>query len=91
MKSFNDDTIVRRKDMSASRLQDEIVMFDDNAGKYYAAGSVGADIWEMLEQPVTVSAIVRQLLAHYDIDEKTCREQAIFFLGELDDAALLVL
>ncbi len=91
MKNFSDDTIVCRKDLSASRLQDEIVMFDDNAGKYYATGSVGADIWEMLEQPVAVSAIVRQLLANYDIDEKTCREQVLSFLGELDDAALLVL
>ena len=64
-------------------------MFDGTAGKYYATSSVGADIWDMLETPISVSKIVIWLVEMYDVDGTVCLEEVLKFLRELDCAGLL--
>lgn len=89
MTDFGRETVVSRKDLGSSRLLDEVVMFDGTAGKYYATGSVGADIWDMLETPISVSEIVIWLVEMYDVDGTVCLEEVVKFLREFDCAGLL--
>ena len=78
-----------RSDVQGSRLGDEIVFFDDRVGKYFSTGSVGADIWEMLESPTDFDTICAKLLDMYDIDDQTCRAQAFAFLGKMIEIELI--
>ncbi len=89
MTDLGRETVVSKEDLSDSLLLDEVVMFDGTAGKYYATSSVGADIWDTLETPISVSKIVIWLVEMYDVDGTVCLEEVVKFLRELDYAGLL--
>jgi hypothetical protein len=90
MADIEAETLFRRANLLGSRIQEEIVFFDPEAGKYYATGTVGAEIWEFLEAPKTFSAICEHLLDVYDIDEATCKNEVSAFLKDMIDARMVV-
>jgi hypothetical protein len=89
MSEFDPEMIVRRADLLGSRVQDEMVFFDQRAGKYYATGSVGADIWEFLGEQRSIGAICQHLEAIYEIDTETCKAEVIAFLRAMQDANMV--
>jgi hypothetical protein len=89
MSAIKADTTIRRVELAGSRIDDEMVFFDQEAGKYYATGSVGADIWEFLDAPRSFAAICDHLLDLYDVDHATCEAQVRGFLSQLLDARMV--
>ncbi|GGD76069.1 lasso peptide biosynthesis PqqD family chaperone [Paenibacillus nasutitermitis] len=67
----------------ASNMDGEKVMMSVKTGKYYNLGQVGGRIWDLIEKPMTGSAIIAALTAEYDIDEAECERQVFSFLGQL--------
>lgn len=90
MNKYASGTIVERRDLLGSRVDDEMVFFDQTVGKYFATGPVGADIWDLLESPATVGAICTYLLGKYEIDSSTCEKQVSAFVEQMRQAGLLV-
>lgn len=84
------DKLYQRRELQGSRVGDDLVIFDDRVGKYFATGPVGADIWAMLSQPISAAALHERLIAMYDIDLETCRSQLQDFLTKMVDADLVV-
>jgi hypothetical protein len=57
-----------------TRVEDEVVLLDFDAGKYFGLKGVAARIWELLEGGATVDAIVEVLMEEFDApDENTTR------------------
>lgn len=80
-----------RRELQGSRVGDDLVIFDDRVGKYYATGPVGADIWDMLVEPASPEAMHERLMGIYMIDDTTCRRQINEFLAKMLDADLVTL
>ncbi len=91
MNTIEANTVVSRVDLPGSCIQDEIVFFDQEAGKYYATGPVGDDIWDFLQAPQSFAAICDRLLELYDIDRDTCEGQVRAFIAQMSKAKMLVL
>ena len=89
MTAIESDTVFRRIERSGSRIQDEMVFFDQEAGKYYATGLVGADIWEFLDEKRSFVAICDHLLGLYDIDRVGCESEVRAFLTQMVDARMI--
>ena len=49
-------------------------------GKYYGLNSVGVVVWKNLQQAVTLYQIETAVMAEYDVDEETCRQEVLSFL-----------
>ncbi len=81
--------VIARKSAYASRVKDDLVLFDEKAGKYFATGTVGADIWELIEAPRSVDDICSALMERYDVDAETCRAETHRFVDELLEAGLV--
>ena len=64
----------------ANKLGEEMVMMNMESGDFISMNNVGADIWELSEQPISVGDIIQQLLKLYSISETQCREETIQFL-----------
>ena len=79
----------RRAQIEGNLLGDEIVFFDDRVGKYFATGPVGADIWKLLESPISLDFIVARLLETYDVDPATCRAETENFIDQMIKLALV--
>jgi hypothetical protein len=75
--------IHRDGDWLAAKVGDELVMMSAAHGNYIGLSSVGARIWELIETPRTVDSLCDALVAEYDIDRATCREEVDTFLATL--------
>jgi hypothetical protein len=82
------EKVIGRKGVYSSRVSDDLVLFDEDLGKYFATGMVGADIWELIETPQSIDEICTTLMERYDVDEETCREEVLRFVEELISAGL---
>ncbi|WP_281884314.1 lasso peptide biosynthesis PqqD family chaperone [Paenibacillus sp. YYML68] len=81
--------IARNGEVLTSDLDGEIGMFHVETGKYYTLGRVSADIWQLLEQPLTLEQLVEKLMEQYEVDQATCAEQTIAFLLQLNKINLV--
>lgn len=82
-------TIRQIDDIVTSDIDNEKVMMSIEKGQYFGLEPVGSRIWEMIEQPVTVTSLVDQLLTGFDIDRETCERDVLAFLAELDEAGII--
>ena len=88
---MTDSTILRRREgLMTADMNGSAVMMDIMTGKYYNLGEVGGRIWELLEEPMTVAALVQKLTAEYDVSAKQCRADMLPFLEKLLERGLLV-
>jgi hypothetical protein len=85
-----DARVRRRDDLLANDLSDtEIVMLDVAESSYYGLKDVGKAIWDLLEQPVTVSALCDRLGEQFEVDPETCRVETVAFLERLSERGLI--
>lgn len=84
-----DEMLFQRIDLPGSRIQDEMVFFHQDAGKYYAVGPVGAEIWDFLATPKSFAAICEHLLNRFEIDQPTCEIEVRKFLDELANTKMI--
>ena len=61
-------TVVAAKDQVSCEVADEAVILDVKAGIYYGLNSVGARIWDLIQEPSTVDQIRDAILQEYEID-----------------------
>ena len=88
---MTDTTVLsHREGLMAADMNGSAVMMDIMTGKYYNLGEVGGRIWELLEDPMTVNALVEKLTAEYDISREQCRKDTLPFLEQLLTKGLLV-
>lgn len=81
--------ITRSQELLTSEVDGEVVMMNIESGKYYGINSVGAEIWRLLENPVSVSNICGELVKTFEIDNPTCETEVLTFLGSLEAENLL--
>ncbi|MBX2997317.1 MAG: PqqD family protein [Caldilineaceae bacterium] len=64
-----------------------ILNLEDSA--YYGLNSVGARIWDLIEEPVLVETICRQIMEEYDVDSNQCLADLLALLQEMEAKKLL--
>lgn len=89
MKISLDSTISQIDDIVASDIDNEKVMMSIEKGEYFGLEPIGSRIWELLAEPVKVSAIIDALLPNFDIDRQTCAQDVLTFLEELHTAGIV--
>ena len=82
---MNDNTIVHLvKHLDVTDLAGEKVMIDFATGKYFLLKGSANEIWDMLDQDVTISEIRNSLMNIYDVDEPTCTASTQSFLQQME-------
>lgn len=88
---MTDNTILsRRPGLMTADMNGSAVMMDVMTGKYYNLGEVGGRIWELLEEPTDLAALVGKLTAEYDVTADRCRADILPFLEKLVKQGLLI-
>ncbi|XZF76242.1 lasso peptide biosynthesis PqqD family chaperone [Bacillus sp. AL-1R] len=75
--------IVQNEGNIVSDMDGEKVMLNVQNGKYYNLGEIGGVVWSFLEEPITISGLVKALISEYEIEERECEEQIVSFLDHL--------
>ena len=72
-----------------SELKDEAVILSMVSGKYYGLNPVGVSIWRSIQEPATLEDIHSAVMAEYEVDENTCRNEVASFLQLMSDEQLV--
>src|ERR1700712_1933979 len=84
-----DVTVVVSPNQVSTSLGHEAVILGADAGQYFGLNKVGARIWELVQEPVRVSAICAAVCAEYQVAEADCERDVIELLSELRAKGLL--
>ena len=87
---INLDTIINKNlEIEDTDLDGEKVMMNLDKGEYFMMNEVGSRIWDIIIEPINVKGIIEALLSEYEVDEETCTDTVIEFLGRLNNAELI--
>ena len=88
---MTDATVLsRREGLMTADMNGSAVMMDIMTGKYYNLGEIGGRIWALLEEPMTLTALIKKLTDEYDVSAERCRADMLPFLEKLLERGLLV-
>lgn len=83
-------TVVRlTKQLNVTDLSGEKVMVDFESGKYFLIKGVGNDIWELIQNEITVGEIIDKLMSEYEVEEAVCEKSVYDFLGRLKELGFI--
>ena len=78
------DTIVcARANQVSSRVGDEMVILDLDSSLYYSLEPVGARIFELIQQPTRLDAVLDTMIAEFEVDVETARADLLALVGTL--------
>ena len=81
--------IQRDPDIIAAQAGEDLVMVSIENGQYYGVSQVAKEIWQTIQQPTTVSDIIGDLIANYNVDRRLCERDTLAFLEQLLAEGLL--
>ncbi|ELS05342.1 Coenzyme PQQ synthesis protein D (PqqD) [Xenococcus sp. PCC 7305] len=81
--------IVASSKQRYSKLEQEVVILNLKSEAYYSLNAVGAEIWNLIQEPKSVSEIVISLGNKYEIDEQKCESDLLSLLNELSAIELI--
>jgi hypothetical protein len=81
--------IVRNPGPIAEPIDDELVMADIDAGKYYNLNDIGTAIWQNLGHQITVEDLCKRLCENYEVTAEQCSAEVMTFLKDLETRGLI--
>jgi hypothetical protein len=81
--------VVVAPDVLGSELGTEIVMLNLRDATYYGLDDVGAEVWKLIQRPITIGRVVASLVETYDVDAERCRADVIGLVAGLRERGLV--
>ncbi|MEH6661504.1 MAG: lasso peptide biosynthesis PqqD family chaperone [Parasphingorhabdus sp.] len=92
MSALNLDTIVQRNpEMVSADMDGEMVMMSIENSAYYGLNAVGADLWEAMQNPVSITALCDHVTKNFDVDLAACQSDVMELLADLRERNLVQL
>jgi hypothetical protein len=83
-------TVVACKDQVSADLSDEVVILSLRNGEYFGLNSVGAEIWALIQQPMSVDDVRDHLLRAYpDVEPERCTREVVALIDQMIEAGLV--
>jgi|KBSMisStandDraft_5_1062788.scaffolds.fasta_scaffold185823_3 hypothetical protein len=78
------ETVVcARPNQVSARVDDELVILDLDSSLYFSLDPVGARIFELLQQPTRIAAVVETIVAEFEVDVQTARTDLLALVDTL--------
>jgi len=75
--------VVATKNQIGADLAGESVILHLKNGVYYGLNTVGSRIWTLVQQPICVQEIVRDLVAQYEVEPERCERDVLALIENL--------
>jgi hypothetical protein len=80
---------VRDQNVLSSTVEEQTVLLNLEKGSYYTLDLVGADVWQMLREPIRVGEIITRLLQEYEATPEQIEEDVFSLLKDLEHEGLI--
>jgi len=85
----NDVFIREADDLLTTSVDGDLIGMSIDRGVCYGFNAVATRSWELLVEPQSLDSLCARLVAEFDVDAQTCREQMASFLDELQREGLI--
>lgn len=68
---------------------EEAVILNVATDKYFTLNGVAAQIWELLEQPMTLAQLCAQICEEFEVDRQTCEAAVLKFADDAIENGLI--
>ena len=82
-------SVRRSEELLTSSVDEETILLSLEKNNFYGMNEVGTRIWELLESPIAVAELCRQLQEEFAVSEEQCREHVLQFLNSLAEDGLV--
>ena len=82
-------TIIAGKDPVTSEMANEVAILNPKSGMYFGLDMVGARIWELIKEPMTVKDIRNIILDEYEVDVDRCEKDLFILFSEMSNNGLI--
>ena len=86
---FVDSIIKQAANQVSSNLADEVIILNLQSGTYYGLNSVGARIWNLIQEPVALHEVLSILLEEYEVMPKRCEADLLILIEQLTSKGLI--
>lgn len=86
-----DNKVHLLKQLDVTDLSGEKVMIDFETGKYFLLKGSANEIWNIIQEDVTVNEIVNKLLNIYEVDQATCEASVVKFLEHISEYGFIAI
>ena len=90
MKIHSGSVVFSAGTLPFSRVHDDLLAIDQQAGFCYSMNAPAARIWELIPEPTPVSTVCGILCTEFGVDPEQCMTETIAFLSELSAAGLII-
>ena len=66
-----------------ARVGDDLVILELETSMYYSLDSVGARVFELIQEPTSLGAIVDAIVAEFEVDAPTARTDVLALMDTL--------
>lgn len=81
--------VVGNSEIAFTPLDGDLLGMDERAGYCYSLNSSAADIWNLIQTPVSVESICCALRSRFDVDSETCRRDVAALLADMVETGLV--
>ena len=81
--------IMAEKDPVTSEMANEVAILNPKSGMYFGLDMVGARIWELIQEPMTVKDIRNKILDEYEVDVDRCEQDLFVLFREMSNNGLI--
>jgi len=86
---MKDSIITVAKEQVSCDLSGEAAILDLKSGQYYGLNAVGARVWNLIQEPKTVTDVLQTLLDEYNVATDSCERDLFALLEELQGKGLV--
>ena len=90
MNSIMKDSIITvAKEQVSCDLAGDTAILDLKSGQYYGLNSVGARIWNLIQEPKTVAEVLKIIVDEYDVEASSCERDLVTLIEQLQGKGLV--
>lgn len=82
--------VVRKNDVPFVDMSGETGLMSVEKGKYYCIDIIGTQIWNIIEQPISIQELISKLLDEYDVNQEECTSDVMDFISLLYENGLIL-
>ncbi len=87
---IDDSSIIRRKpDLITAGSADESVVLDSATGMFFQFNPSAAQMWDLIETPRTLAALVDSITEQFDVTPEACRADIVLLIETLRERGLV--
>jgi hypothetical protein len=79
----------KKPGFASADLGRELAILDLDSGSYLGFNQTAAQVWMMLEEPLSIEAICDRLRQQFAVGEETCRDQVASLLARMSQRGLV--